>query len=225
MAQTSSDPQTARYGPILGEPVLREALAEEFNLKYGLAGTGNAQTNGTVANGAGRGQKLSAQEVGITTGCNMAFLVLIMALCPPSTSSILLPLPAYFNHSMVLTMQSVKPVYIPCQPETGFKPSISTARKHLEEARARPEDVVKPRMIVLVTPNNPTGAVYSPEELKQWYDLAREFEVALVLDETYRDFTAGVPHRLFEEEDWGNTLISIGSFSSESTRTRLVHRS
>lgn len=78
-------------------------------------------------------------------------------------------------------------------------------------------------MIVLVTPSNPSGAVYSHEDLAGWYALAKEYKIALVLDETYRDFVdpeengqrMGVPHRLFEEKDWRDTLISIGSFSSE----------
>ena len=158
---------------------------------------------------------VTGQDVGITTGCNMAFLVLLMTLCPPG-SSVLLPLPSYFNHTMSLSLQSLNPVYIPGDPARHFAPSIDAARAYLS-AQGNGD----PRMISLVTPNNPTGAVYSPEELKEWYDLAKEFKVALVLDETYRDFVVdghgragGVPHRLFEEEDWRGTLISLGSFSS-----------
>ncbi|ORX36389.1 pyridoxal phosphate-dependent transferase [Kockovaella imperatae] len=205
LAKASSDPRSAKYGSILGEIELREALAEEFNVQYGV---------GSSSSSSGRkSSKLSAQDIGITTGCNMAFLVLVMALCPPSTSSVLLPLPAYFNHSMVMTMQSVKPLYIPCEPESGFRPSISAARDHLETAKGQSEGSTRPRMICLVTPNNPTGAVYSPRELEDWYDLAKEFEVALVLDETYRDFVDGPPHHLFDREDWRETLVSLGSFS------------
>ena len=76
-------------------------------------------------------------------------------------------------------------------------------------------------MIVLVTPSNPTGAIYTPAELRSWYDLAKEFGVALVLDETYRDFVdprpeveREAPHDLFGVEGWQDTLISIGSMSS-----------
>lgn len=83
-------------------------------------------------------------------------------------------------------------------------------------------------MIVLVTPSNPTGAIYSPTELREWYDLAREFQVPLVLDETYRDFVYGgageeriAPHDLFELQDWQDTLISLGSMSSECLRPTL----
>ena len=149
----------------------------------------------------------------------MAFLVLIMALCPLNTSSVLLPLPTYFNQAMSLSLQSVKPVYIPCDPAHAFKPSLSSARAYLGTHQ---NDPVKPRMIVLVTPNNPTGTVYSHEEIHDWYFLAKEYKVALILDETYRDFVLGdgnprgVPHRLFEEPEWRRTAVCVGSFSSMS---------
>jgi aspartate/methionine/tyrosine aminotransferase len=64
-----------------------------------------------------------------------------------------------------------------------------------------------------------------PKVIREWYDLAREFGVALVLDETYRDFVEGEngergkPHDLFGLEDWGSTLVSLGSFSSGCCRS------
>lgn len=146
----------------------------------------------------------------------MAFLALLMVLCPPG-SSVLIPIPNYFSHTMSISIQSLKPVFIPCTPSPAFTPSLTAAREYLSN---HPKDE-KPRMIALVTPNNPTGAVYPPEELKKWYDLAKEYKVALVVDETYRDFVEGEdgegrgrPHRLFEEEDWRGTFVSLGSFSS-----------
>lgn len=120
---------------------------------------------------------------------------------------------------MSLSLQSVVADYIPADPAQGFQPSLAAARAILERGTRKVNDgtgrEVTPRAIVLVTPNNPTGAVYAPETLKQWYALAKEFNVPLVLDETYRDFV-DAPHRLFEEEDWRETLITLGSFSSKS---------
>jgi aspartate/methionine/tyrosine aminotransferase len=198
LSKTSADPTSAKYGPILGEPSLRTALAAEFNTLYALD----------------QGAELTKEEIAITTGCNMAFLVLIMVLCPPGSKA-MLPLPAYFNHSMSCSLQSVKPLYIPCLPDQSFKPSLSGARRYLEK-----DDQNEIRMIVLVTPSNPTGTVYSAEELLEWYNLAKEFKVALVLDETYRDFVGddrrSAPHGLFAMDGWGSTLISIGSMSSTS---------
>jgi aspartate/methionine/tyrosine aminotransferase len=68
---------------------------------------------------------------------------------------------------------------------------------------------------VLVTPNNPTGAVYPAEIIAQFYDLARRRGLALVLDETYRDFLPddGPPHGVFGEGDWRDHLVQLYSFS------------
>jgi len=144
----------------------------------------------------------------------MAFLVLLMVLCPPGSKA-MLALPAYFNQAMSCSLQSVTPIYIPSLPNEHFKPSLQGARQYLEKDLQR-----EIRMITLVTPSNPTGTVYTPEELLEWYNLAKEFKVALILDETYRDFVgddrSSAPHNLFELDGWGETLISIGSMSSKS---------
>lgn len=238
LSEISASAEGAKYGAILGEPSLREALAAEIRLLFQLEGgptpsaresDGGAGNDETVSNEhmdlgtqeGGVGGGVTAEDLAITTGCNMAFLVVLMALCPPHTSAVMLPLPNYFNHAMSLSLQSVKPVYIPCDPDNSFTPSISSARKYLQSHTTPSGDQsVKVRMIVLCTPSNPTGRGYSREELKEWYDLAREYKVALVLDETYRDFVEGsdgkrgVPHGLFKEKDWRSTVVSLGSFSS-----------
>ncbi len=71
------------------------------------------------------------------------------------------------------------------------------------------------RAIALVTPNNPTGAIYSPAALDACFEVAKDHNVALVVDETYRDFitAAGPPHGLFARPDWRATLVHLYSFS------------
>ncbi|HGG04561.1 MAG TPA: aminotransferase class I/II-fold pyridoxal phosphate-dependent enzyme, partial [Aliiroseovarius sp.] len=68
---------------------------------------------------------------------------------------------------------------------------------------------------VLVTPNNPTGAEYPTGLLRAFYDLAKRHDIALIVDETYRDFDSreGAPHDLFLDPDWADTLIQLYSFS------------
>jgi aspartate/methionine/tyrosine aminotransferase len=82
-----------------------------------------------------------------------------------------------------------------------------------EEAAARITDAT--RAIVLVSPNNPGGAEYPAESIAAFRDLARARGIALILDETYRDFHSkeGAPHGLFADPDWDDTLISLYSFS------------
>ena len=72
------------------------------------------------------------------------------------------------------------------------------------------------RAVVLISPNNPTGAVYPPEIVRAIFQVCRERGVALVLDETYRDFLSDAgakPHGLFDEPDWRDTLVELYSFS------------
>jgi aspartate/methionine/tyrosine aminotransferase len=71
------------------------------------------------------------------------------------------------------------------------------------------------RAIVLVTPNNPGGVEYPAALVRAFFDLARARGIALIIDETYRDFDArtGAPHDLFTDPDWDDTLIQLYSFS------------
>jgi aspartate/methionine/tyrosine aminotransferase len=71
------------------------------------------------------------------------------------------------------------------------------------------------RAIVLVSPNNPSGVEYPPEVMRGFYDLAQARGIALVVDETYRDFDSrsGAAHDLFVNPDWSGTLIQLYSFS------------
>lgn len=71
------------------------------------------------------------------------------------------------------------------------------------------------RAIVLVTPNNPSGAEYPAELVRAFYDLAVRHGLALILDETYRDFDSrdGAPHDLLTLPGWDETVIQLYSFS------------
>ncbi len=83
----------------------------------------------------------------------------------------------------------------------------------IEAAARLMTDQVK--AILLVTPNNPTGAEYPDDLMTAFYDLAAIRGVALIVDETYRDFHSGTgtPHTLFRRSDWEDVLIQLYSFS------------
>jgi aspartate/methionine/tyrosine aminotransferase len=118
----------------------------------------------------------------------------------------MLPAPWYFNHQMALQMQGVGVVPLPCRADAGFVPDPEEAARLLTPAT---------RAIVLVTPNNPTGAIYPPETLAAFAELCRARGLWLVLDETYRDFLPGEvpPHGLFADPDWGEHVVHLYSFS------------
>ena len=149
------------------------------------------------------GGAVRPDQVAITAGCNQAF-VAVMAALAGAGDEVILPTPWYFNHKMWLGMTGVKAVPLAC--DTAMIP-------HADEAAALITD--RTRAIVLVTPNNPTGAEYPPGTLAAFRDLARARGLALVVDETYRDFHSrpGAPHDLIADPDWDDTVISLYSFS------------
>lgn len=151
--------------------------------------------------GAYRGA-ISRANVAVTAGCNQAFCAAIASVAGAG-DEVILPTPWYFNHKMWLDMAGVKTLPLPtgesCLPDP-------------EEARAQITD--KTRAIVLVTPNNPTGAIYSPALVAAFADVARAHNLALIIDETYRDYIPPEPaHNLFQDEAWGDVLIHLYSFS------------
>jgi aspartate/methionine/tyrosine aminotransferase len=197
LAEAVAEEQSYKYGPILGDLSLRETVATDVQTVYRTGDTGP-----------------TAGDVAITTGCNMAFMALLQTLCDTG-DDVMLPTPSYFSHTMTLSVLALNSIFLPATPATGFIPTVkSTDAANLITPRTR--------AVVLVTPNNPTGAVYPDEVLDEWYDFANEHGIALVIDETYRDFVIdreqperrARPHRLFENADWRTTLVSLCSFSS-----------
>lgn len=149
------------------------------------------------------GGAIEARNVAITSGCNQAYCAAIATLCAEG-DEVILPTPYYFNHRMWNDMSGVATVSLPADdamvPDAARAASLITPRT---------------RAIVLVTPNNPTGAEYPAATLRAFFELARANRIALVVDETYRDFhsLAGAPHDLFADPDWADTLIQLYSFS------------
>lgn len=187
LAAAARDPANAGYGPIVGELALRSALASDMAAVYGAS--------------------LETDDIVITPGCNQAFVVAVMALATRD-HSVIVPTPWYFSHAMALGVLGVRAVPLPCRAEAGFVPSVDDARRLIDDST---------RAILLITPNNPTGATYPPGVIAAFADLAREVGVALLLDETYRDFlpagAGGQPHDLFADERWRDTLVHLYSFS------------
>jgi aspartate/methionine/tyrosine aminotransferase len=186
LAAAAGSPAAAQYGAILGDADLREAYAADVSAIYG--------------------GRVGPENVAITAGCNQAYVAAIMALAKAG-DAVLLPSPWYFNHAMTLDMLGIEARPLPCAPEAGFVPDPELAETLLD---------ARVKAVVLVTPNNPTGATYPPEVIARFADLCRRRGVTLLLDETYRDFmpgSLGAPHALFADPDWGDTLVQLYSFS------------
>ncbi|MCZ8334036.1 MAG: aminotransferase [Rhodobacteraceae bacterium] len=152
---------------------------------------------------AAYGGTVTAEETAITQGCNQAFTA-VMSTLAGAGDEVILPTPWYFNHKMWLDMQGVKAVPLAAGP--GLIPEAEAAARLITP---------RTRAIVLVSPNNPGGSEYPAETLAAFRDLARANNLALIVDETYRDFDSrsGRPHDLFTDPDWSDTLIQLYSFS------------
>lgn len=152
---------------------------------------------------AAYGGTIAPEEVAITQGCNQAFCA-VMATLAGAGDEVILPTPWYFNHKMWLDMQGVSTVPLPAGP--GLIPSAEDAARLITD---------RTRAIVLVSPNNPGGSEYPAETLAAFHALARARGLALIVDETYRDFDSrpGRPHDLFTDPDWARDFIHLYSFS------------
>ncbi|MGB4829355.1 MAG: aminotransferase [Paracoccaceae bacterium] len=152
---------------------------------------------------AAYGGRVAPDQVAITQGCNQAFTAALASLAGPG-DEVILPTPWYFNHKMWLDMASVTTV--PLDTGNSLLPDADAAKALITS---------RTRAIVLVSPNNPGGVEYPAEVLAAFRDLARAHGLALVVDETYRDFDSrsGRPHDLFTDPAWDDTLIQLYSFS------------
>lgn len=192
VAQRAGLFETAQYTGIKGVPELRETLASHVSERYG----------GHVA----------AENILISAGCNQAFCLAIHALARAG-DAVMLPVPYYFNHQMWLEMQGIDAIHLPFRHDRAGVPDP-------EEAAALLTPNTK--AIVLVSPSNPTGAVYPPAVISEFRDLAAQRGIALILDETYRDFLTdenGPPHNLIQEDHWDETLVQLYSFSKTFSLT------
>lgn len=186
LAEAAGNAAAAGYGPIAGDPALRSALAADMAVFYGAP--------------------VAPAQVAITAGCNLAFAMAMQVLAAEG-EAVLLPTPWYFNHHMAMTMQGVRAIPVPTRAEDGFVPDPERIAALLAQHKAR--------AVVLVTPNNPTGAIYPPAVIHAVAEQCRRHGAMLVLDETYRDFLpeASPPHALFDDPAWGDVLVHLYSFS------------
>ena len=186
LAQEAGRRSSAGYGPIDGEVTLREALAEDLSHAYDAT--------------------LTAADIAITAGCNLAF-TMAMTVLAGQGDAVLLPTPWYFNHRMALELLGIAALPFETRAEDGFVPDPERL------AAALTPEV---RAVVLVSPNNPTGAIYPPAVIAGIAALCRARGVWLVLDETYRDFlpeNGTPPHDLFQDPDWRDGVVQLYSFA------------
>ncbi len=147
------------------------------------------------------GRGIEPGQVMITAGANQAFINAIITIAGAGDEVILLS-PYYFNHEMALRMLGIVPRIV--ETDDAYQPVVERIRQAIN---------VRTRAVVTISPNNPTGAVYSQRDLKMINDLCREHNIIHISDETYEYFTFGEePHYTPGPADGSNT-ITLHSFS------------
>ncbi|HYE72219.1 MAG TPA: pyridoxal phosphate-dependent aminotransferase [Blastocatellia bacterium] len=116
-------------------------------------------------------------QVIVTAGGNMAFMNAILAIADPG-DEIILQLPYYFNHEMAITMSNCKAVLVPTDESYQLQPEA--IRRAITN---------RTRAVVTVSPNNPSGAIYSEQSLREVNALCREHGIYHSNDEAYEYFT------------------------------------
>jgi len=200
----------SQAAPVDSPPIaLRQALAAaalhdpQAHLYGPVLGMPELRTEIAAQWSVAYGGRIAPEQVAITQGCNQAFTA-VMSTLAGAGDAVILPTPWYFNHKMWLDMQGITTTALPTG--TGLIPDPEQAAALITPAT---------KAIVLVSPNNPGGVEYPAETLLAFLTLARSRGIALIVDETYRDFDSrsGAPHALFTDPDWAATLIHLYSFS------------
>ena len=151
-------PEVLAYGPSQGLPVLRDAISAYYSRS---------------------GIRINPDEIIVTTGGSEAVFFAFMVTCNPG-DEVLCFEPFYTNYNGFASMAGVKLVPVTSKAENGFHlPEVSEIESKITD---------KTRAILICSPNNPTGTVFSPAELKVLSGIVQKFNLYLLSDEVYRDF-------------------------------------
>jgi len=147
------------YGQSQGDKSLLEAFAAYYKkLGYGFIGTENIQ---------------------VTVGGSEAIAMALFAVCDPG-DDILVFEPFYANYASYAAVYGINCIPVTTSIANGFHlPSRKEIERHITK---------KTKAILLCTPNNPTGTVYTQDELEMLGDIASAHNIFLISDEVYREF-------------------------------------
>jgi aspartate aminotransferase len=179
------DEEVLSYGPAQGFLDLRQAVAGYFR-SYGIL--------------------LDSENVIITVGGSEAIHFAMSAVADPG-EEIIIPEPFYTNYNGFAAFADVRIVPLTLSVEEKFRlPSLETI-----ESRITP----RTRAILLNSPSNPTGSVYTSEELERVVNLALKHDLYIISDEVYKEFVYdGAVHKsILEFEDVQDRTVVVDSIS------------
>ena len=166
-AQEAIDNHWSHYGPVAGIPSLREAIADVQNAQ-------EERLSGSAIRGLG--VRFEAEDVIVSVGAKMAIYNAIQTVINPG-DEVVIPMPSWVSYTEMVKVAGGEVVAVQTKYENRYCMTAEELRAALTE---------KTRMLILCSPNNPTGSVYSYEELKAIVAVLREYPQVVVLsDEIY----------------------------------------
>jgi aspartate/methionine/tyrosine aminotransferase len=153
------DPRYHRYSPTAGLPELRDAIAMKTKRDSGVS--------------------VGANQVLVTNGGKHAVYNAFQTLCDPG-DEVICPAPYWTTYPETIRIAGGVPVVVPTDETTGFRVALD----QLEAARTP-----RTKALLFVSPSNPTGAVYPPDEVEAIGRWAHERDIWVVTDEIYEHLT------------------------------------
>ena len=150
--------------------------------------------------------EITTSEIIVTSGASEALLFTIGSIMDPD-DEVIIPEPFYANYNGFSIANGVKIVPIFSSIENNFSlPNIYKFESLISD---------KTKAILICNPNNPTGYVYSKEEIKRLVEIVKKHNLYLIADEVYREFTYdGILHTsIMEFEDISQNAVVIDSVS------------
>lgn len=140
-------------------------------------------------------------QVIISTGAKQCLANLFLAILNPG-DEVLLPVPYWVSYPELVKLADGNPVFVECLQEDGYKFNINILEKYVTE---------RTKAILINSPNNPTGTIYTKEELIELSEFAKKHDLFIIADEIYEKLIYG---------DYKH--ISIGSLGEDAYNRTIV---
>jgi aspartate/methionine/tyrosine aminotransferase len=180
-----ANPDLHKYQAVYGVPQLLELIEAKLRDENGIDVRAANQRSRIV----------------VTAGGNMAFVNALLAVADAG-DEVILQTPYYFNHEMAITMANCRAALVPTDENYQLQPDL------IAEAITD-----KTRAVVTISPNNPTGAVYSESALRQVNKICRARGVYHISDEAYEYFTYGAARHFSPGSIEGSAEHTISLYS------------
>ena len=151
------------------------------------------------------------KEILVTAGSIEGITATIMAITDPG-DEVIIPEPTYTSYREVINLAGCKPVFVPLREDRGWALEIEKYKQAITP---------KTKAIFYCNPNNPTGTIYTKEQLLELADLAEQNDLFLISDEVYKDFIYDQKEffSLAQVPELRQRLIRIFSFSKAFAMT------